>query len=826
MTKMATQESADFTQGSYSRGRCLARYPGAAAVTRQTPTEFGQWQAFMGISEIESLLTRIGPAARLVCLNCLGVLEGEILFRLIPVLLLATALTACEKGDPVSTDTDGSCVSDADYFSDTVHGQVLSQHCIGCHNPQGVGRDSELVLKNSALPGYMEANQAMLTDLARLERDGTSILLLKPSGAIRHGGGTVIEVGDENYQILEGFLARIATPVRCEEDETKDPLKLEGVELNDPLETLRRAALILAGRLPRPDEIRRVQLGREGALGLVMNDLMTEPNFYIWLREVFNDRLLTDRYLGGNNGTELLDNTEYPNRYWYEAIEDNQRRRRLQSCATLGIARAPLELMLQVVREDRPFTDVLTASTTMVNACSAQSLGMGELFPNDPESYPREQFVEVALENRPHVGILATHAWLHRFPTTATNRNRHRARSFYETFLATDILRLASRPLDQASSGIHNPTMNDPQCSVCHANVDPVAGLFQNWDNRGRYSPPELGWHADMRPPGLGEEVPLPAGRSADSLRWLVEQTVSDVRFDLGVTRWVLEALTGRPALKPPEGSDPELQTAFEIEERQLKAIAAEFRANDHNLKTLIKGIVFSPLYRAEDISSAQQEGYSQLGTGHLLTPRQLDRRIQAVTGYPWRNYYGSTPYLLGSYRMLYGGIDSNGVTQRISQPNGLMASIARRMANEVACNVAARDFVLLARDRRLFPFVETSYEPETVDGFPIEGAIEGIRANIRYLHERILGERLSMNDPEIDHSYQLFYDTWLDGREAVRNGDESENLFGLCQARNNFNNREAIPAERRISSDRNYSIRAWQAVLTYLLSDYRFLYD
>jgi len=28
------------------------------------------------------------------------------------------------------------------------------------------------------------------------------------------------------------------------------------------------------------------------------------------------------------------------------------------------------------------------------------------------------------------------------------------------------------------------------------------------------------------------------------------------------------------------------------------------------------------------------------------------------------------------------------------------------------------------------------------------------------------------------------------------------------------------------VTHDRNYTLRAWSAVLTYLLSDYRFLYD
>ena len=34
------------------------------------------------------------------------------------------------------------------------------------------------------------------------------------------------------------------------------------------------------------------------------------------------------------------------------------------------------------------------------------------------------------------------------------------------------------------------------------------------------------------------------------------------------------------------------------------------------------------------------------------------------------------------------------------------------------------------------------------------------------------------------------------------------------------------LPAERQIKTDDAYTIRAWQAVIIYLLSDYKFLYE
>ncbi len=36
----------------------------------------------------------------------------------------------------------------------------------------------------------------------------------------------------------------------------------------------------------------------------------------------------------------------------------------------------------------------------------------------------------------------------------------------------------------------------------------------------------------------------------------------------------------------------------------------------------------------------------------------------------------------------------------------------------------------------------------------------------------------------------------------------------------------EDLPEERRVRRDEDYTMRAWMAVVTYLLSDYDFLYE
>jgi hypothetical protein len=69
----------------------------------------------------------------------------------------------------------------------------------------------------------------------------------------------------------------------------------------------------------------------------------------------------------------------------------------------------------------------------------------------------------------PHAGILTMPAFLQRYPSTETNRNRARARWTYKFFLDVDIEKSAARTTDPvALADTNNPTMNNKNCTVCH----------------------------------------------------------------------------------------------------------------------------------------------------------------------------------------------------------------------------------------------------------------------------------------------------------------------------------------------------------------------
>jgi hypothetical protein len=154
------------------------------------------------------------------------------------------------------------------------------------------------------------------------------------------------------------------------------------------------------------------------------------------------------------------------------------------------------------------------------------------------------------------------------------------------------------------------------------------------------------------------------------------------------------------------------------------------------------------------------------------------------------------------------------------------MANVAARMSNEMACRAVARDFLLDAADRTLFPAVEIGYEPEDDNGFPIPGAQEAIEGNIAWLHQHLLGETLYPGDPELERTYELFYETWKKGKAGIANATIDSWLPWSCRARTDFWTGEDLPEGQRLERDDDYTIRAWMAVTSYLLLDFRFLYE
>jgi hypothetical protein len=225
-------------------------------------------------------------------------------------------------------------------------------------------------------------------------------------------------------------------------------------------------------------------------------------------------------------------------------------------------------------------------------------------------------------------------------------------------------------------------------------------------------------------------------------------------------------------------------------------------------LKVVFKALVASDFYRVDGLATVAEKPHRRselddVGLVRLLTPEQLERKIEAIFGEKWGRLVNRD----SKFNILYGGIDSKSVTERMTEPSGAMGAIQRIMANDVACQHVALDFSKEPSKRKLFPGIEPSVVP---DG-QTESEVQ-LRAAIVHLHERLLGRQHSIDHPEIDRTYRLF--TGIIGDAKATAGVDARGSY-FCER-----------IEEKRLDDPNYTLRAWRGVVTYLLRQHDFLYE
>ena len=406
----------------------------------------------------------------------------------------------------------------AEVFRKHISGPIVQSRCVNCHVEGGQSGNTRLVFVGASDAGHEARNLEVFEDFVA-EVDGGAALILNKIQGVGHGGGVQVAAGTADYEHMVRFLGLLDANVPSV---TLTPQTLfDTVAMASARKTLRRAALIFAGRVPTEAEYAAAQRGGTAARETIRG-LMTGPEFHEFLIRSANDRLLTNRsgqIIDANLGFYV----DFVNETWRRKKQANDsgdvrelNRYYLWNDRTQhGFRRAPLELIAHVVENDRPYTEILTAGYIMANPWSAAAYGASTRFddpedvhefrPSRIESYYRRgegyesEFDRVVNSERvlnpgplitdyPHAGILNTTAFLYRYPTTATNRNRARSRWTWYHFLGLDIEKSASRTTDpDALADTNNPTLFNPACTVCHTVLDPTAGTFQNYGDEGYY---------------------------------------------------------------------------------------------------------------------------------------------------------------------------------------------------------------------------------------------------------------------------------------------------------------------------------------------------
>lgn len=750
------------------------------------------------------------PVAR--CSTKASFLFGSLTFLCLTSLLLPAGLAQAWPGHSGTNEFDQGGVlatrsqdesphaasapkQDAQTFYVSQVDQGVQQQCLLCHRASGVASQSgaRLVLSSSSAGNH----QAFLDLLSKEETDGDWVLA-KTVGQQRHGGGAVLSQSGSLYEALQEYFLLLSEGDVAPEEANNF---WQGTEAEPRDVTLRRAALLFGGLVPSNEAL---ELAAQSEVGLrqATADILEGEGFKDFILRGANDRLLVEGLLNGIN-FDIATFDRYPKLTEFLLTLPDDKPAELEDyhdkpflsrwdadwSFRWAVTREPLELIAYVIMNDLPYGEILTADHTMVNAFSdlayRSSTGFSHEFtdeqgfydrrqynhfvpgyndghiPHDPEFEVNESEGIVSFSDYqawPHAGVLSTQAWLARYPSTDTNRNRARARWTYFHFLGVDIEKSAPRTMDPAAlADTNNPTMKNSACTVCHERLDAVAGAYESFGDLGHYldqyggqdsladsykcpecyggeygsTPYEPGdtWYRDMRNPGF--EGALADGLQ-DSLQWLAHRIVDDPRFAAATVRFWWPAVFGAKPLVLPEDEqlpdyDAQLQ-AYNEQDRLIERLAVGFEASGFNTKALFTDMVMSRWYRHSivndpDAIEGREVELSTVGRGRLLGPEELDRKNLAVFGRTWRQWkLGSDPHsyyletaLTGhraSFSGFYGGIDGAVVTERNRAITPLMANLTETLATDLACLVVIEDFNRPADERYIFRLIERHSVP------------------------------------------------------------------------------------------------------------------
>jgi hypothetical protein len=457
----------------------------------------------------------------------------------------------------------------------------------------------------------------------------------------------------------------------------------------DPLRALTRLSLDLRGVRPSVAEITAVQAD-PAALDALREAMLADPRWSERLVSAFQEEWTT-----------VQDEAEHPAATFGLADEPAFAR---------AVGEEPLRLMAHVAAEDLPWTTVVTADFTLVDA------NLAAAWPVEPIEPPGEGWAPARYtDGRPAAGVLVTNGLWWRYETSPNNASRARANQVSRLLLCRDYLSQPvtfDRSLDLADPEVARAALqSNPGCVSCHSSLDPLASLLGGVYFSRKSGPEEmLRYHAERE--GIWREQtgvpPAYFGQPAETLLDLGQRLAADPGFvDCAVEQ------AAAHLLRRPLGLDDSA-----ARDRYREA----FLGSGLRLRALWDAILRDPLYLGPAAGAAVAPGQV---AAKLLSPDQLSSQIEDLTGY--RFVVDGADLLRTSDRglaTLAGGSDgryARGLSQTWSATQVL---VVERVALLAADALVQGDWARLL-----------TVDPRT----PVEG--EALRAALADLHLRVLSQ-------------------------------------------------------------------------------------
>ena len=124
------------------------------------------------------------------------------------------------------------------FFEEEVWAKVGERTCLNCHRADGDASDSGFLLRDAQFDrDLLRQNRDAFAKAAAKRNQGTSRLLAKPLGGLKHGGGPQLKEDSTAYRILKEFVRRLeAGPGEKPAAEPAPTPFFQGVEMTTQIE--------------------------------------------------------------------------------------------------------------------------------------------------------------------------------------------------------------------------------------------------------------------------------------------------------------------------------------------------------------------------------------------------------------------------------------------------------------------------------------------------------------------------------------------------------------------------------------------------------------
>ncbi|MCB9689946.1 MAG: DUF1549 domain-containing protein [Alphaproteobacteria bacterium] len=483
----------------------------------------------------------------------------------------------------------------------------------------------------------------------------------------------------------------------------------------DDTALLTRISLDLRGVRPTIEELDEVEAhpltGPDGSLDAIVDRWLRDPRFGDRLMDLYDD------VYSSRNGN------------YYVHYEFLAGQLGMTHQALIGhIAEEPLRMIRWVAEHDEPVETLVRADWTLADEVLAEFYPID--YPAGETGWRQVHYTD----DRPPVGVLAmTSVWtLH--GSMENNRNRNRANFVARALLCEDFLEHEVPPpttqLAGTVTGLEDAIKTDPSCVSCHATLDPLASHFYGywWYDLAFIAPDVYAWYHPEREELWRDITGVPPGYFGQPSRGLIdlgELVAHDPRFASCAVEQAWELMT---------------RTDVDLVPVDLSAERDAFAASGHRLRELYHAIAADPVYQGRDPRFRRKR----------VTPSVLSSQIADLTTVWWESPESGRELLESpeGYTLLAGGFDRDMVLNAAPTETVTSVLVEQRLAETAARFVVEHDAA--SPDRILLADIDFTERP---DGPGRERMV----AQLQHLHRRILGRRVAMDAPEVEHDLQVW---------------------------------------------------------------------